>query len=112
MAERRRLARWVRGVGLALALAACDEGSETGAECPPDSPHTWESFGETFMTAYCVPCHQKYGDVAQVRREAHAIELAAGAGPNGVNTSMPEGSVKPTRAERAALATWLACGAP
>jgi hypothetical protein len=112
MAKGRRLARWVLGVGLGLALAACDEGSETGAECTPDSPHTWESFGETFMTAYCVPCHRKYADVERVRREAGAIELEAGAGPNAVNTSMPEAGDKPTLAEREALATWLACGAP
>ncbi len=92
--------------------AACDGGQETGATCPPDSTLTWETFGETFMSAWCVDCHSGFADPVRVRRDAGEIDRVAGAGPNGVNTEMPEGQLKPTLQEREALATWLACGAP
>ncbi len=105
--------RWLLvGVLGAVGVAGCDGPGETGAVCAPESTLTWETFGQTFMTSWCVGCHAAYGDPARVRRDARAIDGVAGAGPNGVNTEMPEGTLRPTREEREALATWLACGAP
>lgn len=111
-----RLAR-VLGFGWAAALAVgvaagCDSGSETGAECPPDSALTWEGFGRTFMDTYCVRCHSSYASQDRVRSDAFRIDMQAGAGPSAVNTAMPRSGVKPTVEEREALSTWLSCGAP
>ncbi len=106
------MVRWFGLAMLMLGAGACDEGQPTGATCPPDSPLTWESFGRTFMTSWCVGCHRGYGDLERVRGDARDIDGVAGAGPNGVNRAMPEGDLEPTREEREALARWLACGAP
>jgi hypothetical protein len=75
-------------------------GPPTGATCPPTSTLTYQSFGQQFMTDYCVKCHdsQKTGDdrngatidhdfdtVIGVRSVSNHIDQAAGAGPDAVN---------------------------
>jgi hypothetical protein len=49
--------------------------------------------------------------VAQIRAASGDIDRSAAAGPNAVNTFMPEGS-SVDEAERRKLGEWLACGAP
>jgi hypothetical protein len=106
---------------LALLAAGCGEdgpGGATGSTCPSDSTLTYESFGQAFMQTKCLVCHGKTGPqspkfdtVEQIRAAAGDIDRAAAAGPNGVNTFMPEdGSV--SEADRRKLGEWLACGAP
>ncbi|HXK17733.1 MAG TPA: hypothetical protein VNG33_08020 [Polyangiaceae bacterium] len=48
---------------------------------------------------------------AAVAASRDEIDLVAAAGPNAVNTQMPEGG-SVTTAERQKLGEWLACGAP
>ena len=97
-------------------LLGCDTGfggAATGAECASDpAALTWEDFGQTFMAEYCVRCHGSYGSLTAVRNDALRIDHAAGAGPDHVNTIMPQSSPRPSLEERQALAEWLACGAP
>ncbi len=106
--------RYLIAIPLMMASAmACDEGgSPTGATCPPTQTLTWENFGQDFMETYCVSCHRGFGDVDSVRRQASAIDSAAGAGLRASNDWMPEDGDKPTLEERKLLAEWLSCGAP
>ena len=102
-----------------LALAGCGEGlgDATGSTCTPDSTLTSQSFGQAFMQSQCLSCHGPNGpespslsSLEQVQSNLSNIDRAAAAGPNGVNTFMPEGG-SVTEAERRQLGEWLACGA-
>lgn len=91
-------------------------GGATGATCPTTNPPTYENFGRQFFASYCDRCHANatrpsLATLAQIQANRTAIDLASAAGPNGTNTSMPEGSPAPTAAERERLGQWLACGA-
>jgi mono/diheme cytochrome c family protein len=105
---------------VSLASAACGggPGDSTGSTCPTDSSLTYENFGQAFMRDHCLACHAasaprspKLDSVDLVRASKTDIDKSAAAGPNGVNTYMPEsGSV--SEADRRLLGEWLACGAP
>jgi len=105
---------------LALAPLACGggPGDSTGSTCPTESTLTYANFGQAFMQARCLSCHNAGGPESptlstldQIRSHADVIDRSAAAGPNAVNTYMPEGSSVP-EAERRQLGEWLACGAP
>ena len=104
-------------IGLSFALAlGCSKG--TGATCPTNSTLTYDNFGRNFFSRYCDQCHGTGGRTqpslatqAAIRAQATSIDQEAAAGPDGVNTAMPEGSPAPTEAERRQLGEWLACGA-
>lgn len=116
------------GLVAALSLAACGEhGEPTGSVCPPTQTLTYVNFGKSFMDTYCVDCHSStktgaarhgapafhdYDTVEGVRQTIEHIDEQAAAGPNAVNTLMPEDAPTPTEAERRQLGEWLACGAP
>lgn len=106
-------------------LVACADPS-TGARCPSTTPPTYASFGRAFFASYCTGCHSAgardrhgappeidFDSEADVRRHAHAIDAEAAAGPDAINTDMPDMSgpvhVPPTLAERRALGELLAC---
>jgi hypothetical protein len=109
-----------------VGTAACGGGSPTptGAVCPPGSTLTYENFARPFMEAYCTRCHSselrgedRHGapvfhdfdtEIGILNVGGHVDEEAA-AGPNAVNTFMPEDDPKPTEAERFQLGEWLAC---
>jgi uncharacterized membrane protein len=110
-----------------LVFAACTH-TPSGATCPDneaDRP-TYDNFGREFMETYCTSCHsaaapdrhgapldQNYDSEADVRQHAIEIDAHAAAGPNGINTSMPDvaGPVHaaPSQAEREMLGRFLAC---
>jgi hypothetical protein len=112
---------------LLFATAACTS-TPSGSTCPPseaDVP-TYDNFGREFMETYCTGCHsanapdrhgapsdQNYDSEADVKKHASAIDTEAAAGPNAMNTAMPElaGPVHsaPTQAERERLGQFLAC---
>jgi hypothetical protein len=102
----------------ALAISCGGEGlgDPTGSTCPTDSTLTYENFGQQFFSSHCLSCHSgkespSLISVEAIRAEASEIDRAAAAGPDAVNTYMPEeGSV--AEAERRQLGEWLACGAP
>ncbi len=106
---------------LASVLAAgCGDGpgDPTGASCPTGSALTYENFGKPFVQQYCLACHDAGGpegptlaSIEQIRAAKGDIDRSAAAGPNAVNTFMPEGGSVP-EAERRKLGEWLACGAP
>lgn len=107
-------------VTLAALLGACGEGlgDATGSTCPTDSTLTYTNFGQSFMQNYCLACHAdggrespKLSSLSQIQARRADIDRAAAAGPNGVNTYMPEDGTVP-EAERRKLGEWLACGAP
>src|SRR5215217_709756 len=84
----------------AASVAACgsDLGDSTGSTCPADSTLTYENFGQTFMQSYCLACHAEGGpesptlsNLAQIVAHRDQVDRAAAAGPNAVNTYMPEG---------------------
>jgi len=95
-----------------------DAGEATGSTCPSDSALTYDNFGAGFFTDHCLVCHgakgpesPKFDTVEQIRANSGEIDKQAAAGPNSVNTNMPEtGSV--SEADRRQLGEWLACGAP
>ena len=99
----------------------------TGSSCPDDSTLTYATFGEAFMTSYCVGCHssQRSGDdrngapaghdfdtLEGIVAVAEHIDEHAAAGPEEVNELMPPSDPRPTDEEREALGEWLACGTP
>jgi mono/diheme cytochrome c family protein len=101
-------------------LSGCgdDEGEATGSTCPEASSLTYESFGQDFFQKNCLACHgangpesPKLDTLAKIRESSALIDKVAAAGPNSVNTVMPEGGSVDT-AEREKLGQWLACGAP
>ena len=102
---------------LALTLAlGCSKGS--GATCPTNSTLTYDNFGRGFFLRYCDSCHGTGGrtrpsmaSLSDIRAHSSEIDQEAAAGPDGVNTAMPEGSPLPTEDERRRLGEWLACGA-
>ena len=105
----------------ALFAAGCGgggPGDATGSTCPTSSTLSYENFGQTFMQSNCLACHAKTGpespkfdSVEQIRASIGDIDKSAAAGPNAVNTFMPDGS-SVAEAERRKLGEWLACGAP
>ncbi len=114
---------------LLLGVAGCHshEGVPTGATCPTAQTLTYTNFGKAFMQSYCLRCHSSsvqgaarngapsdhnYDNLSDIRSLAEHIDMHAGAGPNGVNTVMPEDDPRPSEAERRKLAEWLACSAP
>jgi cytochrome c5 len=105
--------------GLALSGCGEDEGEATGSSCPTDgSSLTYENFGQAFIQKNCLACHgasgpesPKLDTLAKVKANASLIDKVAAAGPNGVNTFMPQG-ISVDTAEREKLGQWLACGAP
>ena len=105
-------------LALTFSLAlGCGKGG-SGATCPPNSTLTYDNFGRAFFQRYCDSCHGTGGRTrpslasqAEIRAQATAIDREAAAGPDGVNTAMPETDPKPTEAERRQLGEWLACGA-
>jgi mono/diheme cytochrome c family protein len=101
-------------------LVACGSGpgDSTGSTCPADSSLTYTNFGQAFMQSHCLACHSaqgpespKFDTLVQVQAARGDIDRSAAAGPNAVNTYMPDGSSVP-EAERRKLGEWLACGAP
>ena len=119
----RRVANLWRVAGLAtlgaLGSVGCGEdGEATGSTCPTTQTLTYESFGQEFMAKHCLACHSatgpespKFDTLEQIQANLGAIDKAAAAGPNAVNTVMPEGS-SVDEAERRKLGEWLACKAP
>ncbi len=106
----------IGGVG----VSACggEDGVATGSTCPSDSDLTYDSFGQAFFQTNCLVCHgakgpesPKFDTRDQIFANRSEIDKQAAAGPDGVNTAMPEsGSV--SDADRRKLGEWLACGAP
>ncbi len=85
--------------------------------CPPQgTAYTYEGFGKSFFAAHCVRCHggpngyssRAFNTLEGIRSSRERIFVNSAAD----NQSMPPGPDGPTRAERDALAEWLACGAP
>jgi mono/diheme cytochrome c family protein len=97
-------------------VAACADETLEDAPCPErGTTLTYENFGRAFFARYCVECHGRgssssraYTSVERIREERGRIFVNAAAS----NTTMPPGPDDPPRAERDALAEWLACGAP
>ncbi len=111
---------------LLLCLVASCADPSTGAQCPSTNPPTYASFGRAFFASYCTGCHSAgardrhgapagidFDDEAHVRYYAHAIDSEAAAGPDAINTDMPDmgGPVHapPTLQERRMLGEFLAC---
>ncbi len=117
------LVRDLRCVSLLIVipgLVACGSGpgDATGSTCPTDSTLTYTSFGQAFIQSHCLACHSASGPespkldtLVQVQAAKSDIDRSAAAGPNGVNTYMPDG-VAVDEGERRRLGEWLACGAP
>ena len=104
----------------AVGLMACGggPGDSTGSTCPTTgSTLTYANFGQKFFQDHCLACHAaagpespKFDTVEQIRAAKSDIDKSAAAGPNAVNTYMPDGS-SVDEAERRKLGEWLACGA-
>jgi len=105
----------------AAALGACGSGpgDATGSVCPTGgSTLTYANFGQMFMQQHCLACHTAAGPespkldtIGQIRAASADIDKSAAAGPNAVNTYMPESGSVPEE-DRRKLGEWLACGAP
>jgi len=115
-----RTAHFVSLLFAAAGLAACGSGpgDSTGSTCPTTQTLTYANFGQAFIQTHCLACHSANGPespkldtLVQVRAAAGDIDKSAAAGPNGVNTYMPDGG-SVDEAERRKLGEWLACGAP
>jgi hypothetical protein len=129
-------------IGIAFGLVGCANSATptpTEAVCPNPDPETltYDSFGQQFMTTYCVSCHDSalkhaqrngaplyhdYDTLMGILEIPDHIDQYAGAGPAATNTLMPPGRCpsvmggaldidcpQPTDAERTQLSVWLAC---
>lgn len=114
--------RFFKGTLLAAAwlASACGggPGDATGSTCPTDSTLTYANFGQEFFQTNCLSCHRAGGSesptlstIEQIRSNKDVVDRSAAAGPNAVNTYMPDGA-SVAEAERRKLGEWLACGAP
>jgi uncharacterized membrane protein len=98
--------------------------SSSGSTCPPGSPLTYESFGQTFFASYCVRCHGSdrvgterqgaptgydWDEYESIALHASEIDAMAAGGPRQINRTMPPGEPLPSDAERRELGQWLAC---
>lgn len=109
----------MRDLFLAAALllaAGCNGSGATGATCPTTSTLTYDNFGRAFFANYCDRCHANgirpsIANQAAIQSQRTSIDRESAAGPNGVNTAMPENGARPTEDERRRLGEWLACGA-
>jgi uncharacterized membrane protein len=103
---------------VATALAGCGEDLPAGCE---DSPLTYATFGEPFMTSWCRGCHSRelppemrqlapldvnFNTLDEVRRRTRRVAFLIGDS----QTMPPAGG--PSAAERALAVEWLRCGAP
>ena len=79
---------------------------------PAGAQPQWSQFAATTAARHGAPAFHDYDTVEGVRQTIEHIDEQAAAGPNAVNTIMPEDAPKPTEAERRQLGEWLACGAP
>jgi hypothetical protein len=90
-------------------------GDPTASVCPTESTLTWANFGQLFVERNCARCHDqekpRLVTQADVQANLALVDRAAAAGPEAVNTYMPEDEGVP-ESERRALGEWLACGAP
>ena len=98
-------------VSLFVLSACAGLGDPTGSTCPDTSTLTYETFGQSFMREHCVSCHQEYSSQEGVQANIDEIDRAAAAGPDAVNTWMPEDRDLSDH-QRQQLGEWLACGAP
>ena len=102
-------------------------GTSTGAICPSGSNLSYQSFGQSFMGAYCTRCHSStvaggarqgapsgadFDTIGGIRAYLNLVDAHAAAGPAAVNDGMPPSPPRPTNPERFQLGEWLACGAP
>jgi hypothetical protein len=132
----------MRLAAFTVLLAACTNTAlpaPTQAVCPTPDPMTltWASFGQKFMTDYCVACHDSslphaqrngaplyhdYNALIGVLQTPDHIDQYAGSGPAAHNTRMPPSRCpttkggpidrdcpQPSDAERSDLAVWIAC---
>lgn len=103
------------------------------ANCPPQSPLTYRSFGAGFLRTWCTGCHsstlpeverqgapggvdfdrpEHLAALAPAIRERALLEVDAFlADPEGSAAPMPPAGLVPAD-DRRRLAEWLACGAP
>ncbi len=110
-----------------LTLVGCGGGKPTGATCPTGSTVTYTNFGQTFMSSYCLRCHNEavtgsarkgaptdvnFNTLDEIKAKSKDIDENAGASASVTNTEMPPDGDKPTLDDRKKLAEWLACGAP
>ena len=108
-----------------------DIGSDTGIDdpyiegraCPPDSPLTWENFGEALMLTQCIGCHSDQlaegaarGSApvgvdfnSHVQTQAWLLRIYARSADDN-STMPPVDTISPEM--RVQLGDWLACGAP
>lgn len=106
----------ITSLGFIAACSSNSSGTATGSTCPSDSTLSYENFGQAFFADNCLSCHASREQPtlttqAAIQANRDEIDLEAAAGPNGVNTEMPQGGSVST-ADRAKLGEWLACGAP
>jgi uncharacterized membrane protein len=109
-----------------LSLFGCGGGQETGVTCPTDNTLTYENFGQNFIGAYCLRCHNSalsgsarhgaptdlnFNTIESIQAEAKEIDKEAGASATITNQDMPPDGSMPTVDERRQLSQWLACGA-
>jgi len=95
----------------ASGCAQSGPGDPTGSTCPSDSELSYANFGEAFMRKHCARCHEDFSTQVGVQASIDEIDRAAAAGPDTVNTYMPEGEDLSDN-QREELGEWLACGAP
>lgn len=128
--------RWL--IALAVVLPGCPTNPpgdapgdtySTGTVCPPTSTLTYETFGSTFFSTYCIRCHSitnvteamRNGAPMDVNFDSHElviplgrrIDRMAAIGPVSANRLMPpDDGIAPSDEERRQLGEWIACGLP
>jgi hypothetical protein len=102
---------------LVSAGVACGWEDMSTYPCPQGGTTlTYDNFGQSFFTTYCVSCHggpngyssRAFTDVTTIR--AQAADIFKNAAED--NETMPPGPYGPPKDQRHKLAEWLACGAP
>lgn len=106
---------------LSLSLLACgdDVGDGDVGDCDT-STLTYDNFGSSFMTSYCLDCHSTsasnrqgapisvdFDSLMDVQNQASSVNRRSGIG-----TTMPPTSFSsiPSASERTMLTEWIDCG--
>ncbi len=99
----------------ALVCISCGSGALSTAACPTDGTTlTYENFGSSFMSSYCVSCHSGSRAESGIdlstssKAQTYAAAIVSEAGTR--SKMPPAGSPAPTATERAQLVEWLSCG--
>jgi hypothetical protein len=87
-------------------------GSDSGTPGNQCSTLTYNSFGQQFLSSYCTGCHGAVGAVRGIRLDTleNLVSRKGGAKSAVLSGAMPQGTNRPSTADRERFGQWIDCG--